>query len=545
VEQRPLEAPAAPRTAAAPPPVAAPPPAPPAPTYRTVTTRTAAGRVIEVEGAARTYRVRKHDSLQEAADRLDVSVSELRELNGLKRHATIHPGQVLKGSRSRAHAYVATQGDTLYAVSRRFDVSPAALAEENGLRRDAGLRPGQRVRLPEGYRDRGALVTSTRVRVDAAGPSAPETEAVVEPPAPTAQAESAPPSSSEPRGPVYRTVTSRSVTGRVVEAEGHAAIYRVRRGDTLTEVADKLGISVEELRDYNRMKKRHSTIHPGQVLKGPRRPGHAYVAEQGDTLFSIGRRFGVSAEALRAENGLRRNAGVRSGQRVRLPEGFRDHGPLTSTVRIAMPQPGATGTWSYPPPTTTAPPPAASSSYPPAYPAPYPPPYPPTTTTTGPRPYAPPAATAPAATPPSTPTPADEQISALGRGRFIWPVQGSILSDFGPKTTGQRNDGVNIQADVGASVHAAAAGDVVYAGDQVPGFGNLVLIKHADGWVTAYGHLSRVTVKMQQKVTQGQEIGLAGATGGVSEPQLHFEVRYAPSALERAKPIDPKLVLPH
>jgi murein DD-endopeptidase MepM/ murein hydrolase activator NlpD len=78
----------------------------------------------------------------------------------------------------------------------------------------------------------------------------------------------------------------------------------------------------------------------------------------------------------------------------------------------------------------------------------------------------------------------------------------------------------------------------------VPGFGNLVLIKHPDGWVTAYGHLSRVEVKMQQKVTQGQQIGQAGATGGAPEPQLHFEVRYAPSALERARPIDPKLVLP-
>jgi murein DD-endopeptidase MepM/ murein hydrolase activator NlpD len=121
---------------------------------------------------------------------------------------------------------------------------------------------------------------------------------------------------------------------------------------------------------------------------------------------------------------------------------------------------------------------------------------------------------------------------------------GQIVSDFGPKGGGQRNDGINIGAQVGVSIRAAAAGDVVYAGDQVPGFGNLVLIKHANGWVTAYGHLSRVTVKMQQKVAQGQEIGLAGATGGVAEPQLHFEIRYAPNPLERAKPIDPKLVLP-
>lgn len=145
---------------------------------------------------------------------------------------------------------------------------------------------------------------------------------------------------------------------------------------------------------------------------------------------------------------------------------------------------------------------------------------------------------------PSSPSPADLQISQLGRGRFAWPLRGDIISGFGPKGTGQRNDGVNIRINAGAPVRAAAAGDVVYAGDQVPGFGNLVLIKHADGWVTAYGHLGRVDVKMQQKVTQGQQIGQAGASGGVSEPQLHFEVRYAPTPADRARPIDPLLVLP-
>ena len=129
----------------------------------------------------------------------------------------------------------------------------------------------------------------------------------------------------------------------------------------------------------------------------------------------------------------------------------------------------------------------------------------------------------------------------MGRGRFQWPIRGDILSDFGPKTGGQNNAGIDIQADAGSPVRAAADGDVVYAGDQVPGFGNLILIKHADGWVTAYAHLSRVDVKNQQKVSQGQQIGQAGNSGGVSENQLHFEVRYG---LEHARPVDPKLVLP-
>ncbi|MEW5687810.1 MAG: M23 family metallopeptidase, partial [Pseudomonadota bacterium] len=159
-----------------------------------------------------------------------------------------------------------------------------------------------------------------------------------------------------------------------------------------------------------------------------------------------------------------------------------------------------------------------------------------------PQPYRPsgPVAGAPVASPPVS----DAQIMEMGRGRFAWPLRGDLLSTYGARGMGQRNDGVNIRAAAGDPVRAAAAGDVVYAGDQVPGFGNLVLIKHADGWVTAYGHLGRVNVRMQQKVEQGQEIGQAGSSGGVSEPQLHFEVRYAPTPQERARPIDPALVLP-
>jgi murein DD-endopeptidase MepM/ murein hydrolase activator NlpD len=305
---------------------------------------------------------------------------------------------------------------------------------------------------------------------------------------------------------------------------------------------------------------------------------NAYVANAGDTLFSIARRFGVTAEALRAENRLSRNAAIHAGEKIKLPETYTDHGPLTARTRVetpppVRPQPSYRPPLAAPPssmtepatsaPDTTEPPaqpfapqpstpqpstPQPSMSAPataPAAPQPYTP-TPPRSYT--PRPYTPPATPArPYAPPtgaPSAPSVSDSQISELGRGRFVWPLQGPIVSDYGPKTAGQRNDGINIGATVGASVRSAAAGDVVYAGDQVPGFGNLVLIKHPDGWVTAYGHLSRVEVKMQQHVAQGEEIGRAGATGGVSTPQVHFEIRYAPTAMERAKPVDPKLVLP-
>jgi murein DD-endopeptidase MepM/ murein hydrolase activator NlpD len=109
---------------------------------------------------------------------------------------------------------------------------------------------------------------------------------------------------------------------------------------------------------------------------------------------------------------------------------------------------------------------------------------------------------------------------------------------------GRRNDGVDIKAAQGSPVKSAAPGEVVYAGDQVPGYGNLVLIKHADGWVTAYAHLDSVNVQMRDQVTQGQVVGTVGISGGVTEPELHFEVRYAPTPADKARPVDPVLVLP-
>jgi murein DD-endopeptidase MepM/ murein hydrolase activator NlpD len=535
--------------------------------------------VVEVEGRASTYKVRKGDTLEEIADKLGTTVSQLREDNHLRKHATIHPGQVLNGPRQRGRAYVAGQGDTFYSISRRFSVTADALREENGLSRSATLHAGEKIRLPEGYRDRGPVVSTNRVLVSAGSESIfasqtdpQDSDDPASPPPPAAPPR---PAASAPAAPSYRTVTTRSVTGKVVEVEGRAASYTVKKGDSLEKIARKLDTTVEQLRDDNDLG-RHEKIQPGQVLKGPRSAAHAYVAGAGDTLYSISRRFGVSAEALRDENDLSRNASLRPGQKIRLPAGYRDHGPLTATTRVPEapaytppPPPPATYTpprpYIPPPVTPPASAPATTSPYTsPTYPppAPTPPASPPPT-----RPYTPPASTptvrpyTPPPTPPRTyvpptppappvagpvaaPSPGDAQISELGRGRFVWPLQGPIISDFGPKATGQRNDGINIGAEVGAGVHAAAGGSVVYAGDQVPGFGNLVLIKHADGWVTAYGHLSRVLVRMQQTVVQGQEIGLAGATGGVAEPQLHFEIRYASSPLERAKPVDPRLVLP-
>ena len=144
----------------------------------------------------------------------------------------------------------------------------------------------------------------------------------------------------------------------------------------------------------------------------------------------------------------------------------------------------------------------------------------------------------------TSPSPSASQIRAAGSGRFVWPLRGRLIDSFGPKPGNQKNDGLNIAASMNQSVRAAAGGQVVYVGSEVPQFGNLVLIKHDNGFVTAYGHLARINVRMQDTVAQNQEIGEAGQTGDVSEPQLHFEIRYAPTRADLAAPIDPRLILP-
>ena len=121
--------------------------------------------------------------------------------------------------------------------------------------------------------------------------------------------------------------------------------------------------------------------------------------------------------------------------------------------------------------------------------------------------------------------------------RFAWPVDGRILSGFGAKPGGRFNDGVNLKASAGAPVRAAGDGIVAYAGDAIPGFGNLLLIKHAGGWVTAYGHNDALLVARGKRIARGDVIARAGATGSVVEPQLHFELR------KGRTPVDPVKVI--
>ncbi len=134
-----------------------------------------------------------------------------------------------------------------------------------------------------------------------------------------------------------------------------------------------------------------------------------------------------------------------------------------------------------------------------------------------------------------------EPSRALPRARkgsaFGWPVDGRLVSSFGSKGSGLRNDGVNIAAKKGAPVRAARGGVVAYAGNELRGFGNLLLIKHPNGWVTAYAHNDTLLVDRGEKVSRGQVIARVGDTGNVTSPQIHFEIRKNNKAVDPVRQI--------
>ncbi|MCB1508925.1 MAG: peptidoglycan DD-metalloendopeptidase family protein [Hyphomicrobiaceae bacterium] len=243
-------------------------------------------------------------------------------------------------------------------------------------------------------------------------------------------------------------------------------------------------------------------------------PGGSYVVASGDTLYGIARRHGVSTSQLMAANGIADANQIRIGQRLVIP----------GATTVAAVTPTAT-------PTRTAP--AQPAAYTPPAPSPAP------------------AVAAPAATvrqevvartpdpvpAASAPTAEPAQAPSTGALAFRWPIRGHVISGYGPRATGGRNDGINIAVPEGALIRAAEDGEVVYAGSGLRGFGNLVLVQHRDGWVTAYAHNSELLVQRGQRVRRGENIARAGRTGDVDTPQLHFEIRQGNT------PVDPSPLL--
>lgn len=255
---------------------------------------------------------------------------------------------------------------------------------------------------------------------------------------------------------------------------------------------------------------------PSAAPSGPVRPGAAYVIQPGDTISGVGRRFQTPVQTLIDLNGLGPRGAITSGQRIILPQAAVDTGsdPYAtgaSPVGVLVPNNGV-----IPPP---PPPPSGNAALP-------------VQTRPVTQPFSSGGAQAPAA----------QGAAATGQPNLLWPVRGDIVRRFGPVGMGERNNGINIGASAGAAVSASAPGRVAYVGSDLVGQGLTVLIVHANGWRTVYGHLGSATVKDGDDVRAGQQVGTVGLTAGDGRPSIHFETRQMRG--DDPVAVDPLIVLP-
>ncbi len=281
----------------------------------------------------------------------------------------------------------------------------------------------------------------------------------------------------------------------------------VDNGETLESLARKNGVPLAALMEVNGITNA-AMIRPGQRLVIPRyvsgSAAHAvtpapqvaenvHIVEPGESLIGIARRHGVALSALARANNMQQYDKVSVGTRLTIPGG----------QKVAMRRQ----------------PPARKVAQPRAVPA--------------------EVATVPVQNA-RVAKPDLRETESLGGAEpagalpsFRWPVKGRIIADFGPRPNGTQNDGINLAVPEGTPIKAADDGVVAYAGNELRGYGNLVLIRHANGYVSAYANASELLVNRGDSVKRGQVIAHAGQTGNVNSPQLHFEIR------KGSTPVDP------
>ncbi|WP_442680860.1 peptidoglycan DD-metalloendopeptidase family protein [Sphingomonas sp. ASY06-1R] len=280
------------------------------------------------------------------------------------------------------------------------------------------------------------------------------------------------------------------------------SIYFVQPGDTLLAIMRKTGGSANVIAHDNDLEPPFR-LRPGQKLKIA--AGRYHTVRKGQSGIAIARAYGVEWLRIVDLNHLEEPYALREGERLLLP-------PAKEVAGMTLEQRAAAFKIDLTDIATGGEPALAPQA----------------------RPAAPTAS--PRRTLPAT-TPVAEPAVDFG-GRFAWPVQGKVIRRYGPMDNGGRSDGIAIAAPFGRPIGAAADGIVIWVG-QHPAFGNVVLLRHGNGWVTIYGNADRLLVKRGQSVKIGQAIAQVGLSGsGVDRPQTFFEV------LRGRKPVNPMSLLP-
>ena len=237
--------------------------------------------------------------------------------------------------------------------------------------------------------------------------------------------------------------------------------------------------------------------------------GNVHVVAPGETLMSIARHYHKPLARIATVNHIPPSTHIKVGDRIVIP----------GHIAAALRQPAVAAA---PPPAVAAPKAQAPAR----------------TAQATPAPVAAAETTSSARIASAGPQATTEAAASGGAPAFRWPLRGRVIAGYGPKPNGQQNDGVDLAVPEGTAVHAAEDGVVAYAGAELKGYGNLILIRHSNGFVTAYAHASEIMVKRNDTVRRGQVIAKSGQTGSVTSPQLHFEIRKGSS------PVDPSQYLP-
>jgi murein DD-endopeptidase MepM/ murein hydrolase activator NlpD len=325
------------------------------------------------------------------------------------------------------------------------------------------------------------------------------------------------------------TVAPRSVAAAHPPAHGGTTII-VGTSDTLDILARRYNVSAAAILQANGYKGPR-TLSPGQQLIIPPRqavavaapapvlappaskpvaavavPASVHVVNRGDTLMSIARRNHISVAELAKANNLDTSARLSLGMKLHVP-GAKTAAAAPAVQPVAAAQPVAAVAA---PATKLAAVATPQQSVRLAQ------------------------ATANVEEKPVAEAPAVKPSEATGAlPTFRWPVRGKVITSYGAKTNGKSNDGINLAVPEGTPVKAAEDGVVAYSGNELKGYGNLVLVRHSNGYVTAYAHASELMVKRGDTIKRGQIIAKSGQSGEVGSPQLHFEIRKGSS------PVDP------